>query len=159
MPTSAAVLMMVIVSAVSTVTVLTMMMMSTTATSASEYFDEMVNLLLRSLAVLANYALESQRLTGQRVISVNSHSVFFNLRHLGMEIMPIRIIQGDDGSFVDVIVVEVAVDGEDLTLQLVNTFWHVFAEGLCGFEGEVEGRILLQGRHLLLETVKCETET
>ena len=160
MSAAAAILVMMLVSAVFAVTVLTVMMVSaTTATTAREDLDEMVDLLLCGVAILTDLTCESQCLTGQRVVGVNRHTVFLHLRHLGVEVVAFGVVQGDDGAFVDVIVVEMTVDCENLAFQLVHALWHVFAEGLCRLEDEVEGRTLLQGRHLLLETVESETES
>ena len=52
---------------------------TTAAASASHVLDKVLNLLLSSFAVLNNAALEVKSLASERVVGVNSNTVFLNL--------------------------------------------------------------------------------
>ena len=80
---------------------------------------------------------------------------FHDLRH---EVVIVVVGEGDDGPLIDIIAVELAVDGEDLASELVLSLWHIVAEGLCRLQGEVEAVALGVLHEFLLETVEGYAE-
>ena len=128
------------------------------AASARQLADELLDLLVGGLSVLAHHANEVERLAGIGVVGVERHAVGFDLHDLGHKAVVLSIRQGDDGTRIDILFVEFPVDGECLAPQFVYTFRHVFAEGLCGLQGEVEVRPRLQARHVALKGVERDAE-
>ena len=129
---------------------------STTVMSATtcQMLDQVLYLFLSSITVLYHASCEVQQLTCQRVVGIYGDTVFLDLHHLGHKLMVLIVHQGDGGSFEDILVVEVAIDHEYLTIQLMLTFWHIFAKGFSWRQGEIEVCALLQTAHFLLETIE-----
>ena len=90
------------------------MMVSATVATACQHLDGLIDLFLCGIAVLADGACEVERLASQRMVGIYGDSVFLHLHHLGHELMVVAVCQRDDGIGVDVVVVEMAVDREDL---------------------------------------------
>ena len=135
------------------------MMMATTVTAACQHLDGLADLLLGGIAVLYDGAREVERLASQRVVGIDGDAVFLDLHDLGHKLMVFAIRQGDDGIREDVIVVEMAVDREYLTVDLMNALRLVGTEGLLRGEGEVEGVALRMLGHFRLESVEGDTKT
>ena len=105
----------VVVSAATIVTAFTFaMMVATAVTTACQHLDGLVDLFLCGIAVLDNGTCEVECLACQRVVGVDGNTVFLHLHDLGHKLMVVAIGQRDDGIGVDVLVVEMAVDREDL---------------------------------------------
>ena len=153
---SAATAILVVVSAA--LVIATLVMMSATTAATRQVLNQVLYLLIGSLAVLEHLALKLQRFACQGVVRVNRHTVFLNLQHLRHEALVVLAHQGDNGALEDVLVVEMAVDREDIAAQLVLTLRDVFAKSLGGLEGEVELCTLLHIHELLLESVECDAE-
>lgn len=135
------------------------MMMTTTMTATSQHFDSLADLFLCGIAILDDGTCEVECLASQRVVGVDSHAVFFDLHDLGHELMVFAICQGDDGIGVDVIVVEMTIDREYLTVDLVNALRFVGAKGLLRREDKVESIALRMLGYLLLEGVEGNAKT
>ena len=156
--TAAVVAMLVVVAAATVVTAFAMMM-ATTMTTAREHLDGLVDLFVRGVAVLHDGTCEIERLASQGVVGVNCHTVLLDLHHLGHELMVFAICQGDNGIGEDIVVVEMAIDREYLTVDLMNALGLVGTESLLGGEGEVEGVALRMLGHFLLKGVECDAKT
>ena len=50
------------------------------------------------------------------MVGINSYTVLFNLDNSGHEVVLLFILESDNGSFVDIVMVEMTVDGEYLTV-------------------------------------------
>ena len=135
------------------------MMMSATVTATCQHLDGLVDFLLGSIAVLADGAREVERLASQRVVGIYGDSVFLHLHHLGHELMVVAVCQRDDGIGVDVIVVEMTIHREYLTIELMHALRLVGAKGLFWREDKVEGVALRMVDHLLLESVEGDAKT
>ena len=135
------------------------MMMSATMTATCQHLDGLVDFLFRSIAVLADGACEVERLASQRMVGIYGDSVFLHLHHLGHELMVVAVCQRDDGIGVDVIVVEMTIDREYLTVDLVNALRFVGAKGLLRREDKVESIALRMLGYLLLEGVEGNAKT
>jgi len=132
---------------------------TTAAASASHVLDKVLNLLLSSFAVLNNAALEVKSLASERVVGVNSNTVFLNLGYLSHKLVLFVIHQSDNSSFEDILVVEVPVNGEHLAAHLVHTLSDILAKSLCRSKLEVEVATFLKSLHLLLESIECYAES
>lgn len=135
------------------------MMMTTTMTATCQHFNSLADLFLCGIAILDDGTCEVECLASQRVVGVDSHAVFFDLHDLGHELMVFAICQGDDGIGVDVIVVEMTIDREYLTVDLVNALRFVGAKGLLRREDKVESIALRMLGYLLLESVEGNAKT
>ena len=128
--------------------------MSTALTAACQHLDQMLYLFFRSLTVLLHLADEVQFLASQRVVRVDGDTVVLDLYDLGHKLMVFGIVHRDDGSLEDMLVVELAVDAEDITLQLVDAFGDIFSESFIGLQGEIKRFALLQTDEVLLKGVE-----
>ena len=135
------------------------MMMSATVAATCQHLDGLVDFLLCGVAILADGASEVERLASQRVVGVDGHAVFLHLHDFGHKLMVLAVGQGDDGIGVDVVMVEMTVDREHLTVDLMNTLGLVGTEGLCWLENKVEAVALRMLDHLLLEGVEGDAKT
>ena len=135
------------------------MMMSATVTATCQHLDGLVDFLLGSIAVLADGAREVERLASQRMVGIDSDTVFLHLHHLGHELMVVAVCQRDDGIGVDVVVVEMTIHREYLTIELMHALRLVGAKGLFWLEDKVEGVTLRMVDHLLLESVEGDAKT
>ena len=105
-----------------------------TATTARQVLDHHLDLLVGGIPVLEYLTLEIQ------------------VEHTGHETLIITVHQGNDGTWVDILMVEMSVDGEHLTIHLVNTLRVVVAKSLSLVDDKVELASLLQGDDLLLKS-------
>ena len=128
------------------------------ATVVAHVVQHVLNLLVGGLTVFQHDACKLQGTASQRVVGVDGHAVLVNFQDTGHEAMLLLVHQGDDGSLVDVLVVEVAVDGEVLAQHLVHTILFVLAEGIGRSQREVELVASLQGSDALLEAVERKAE-
>ena len=135
------------------------MMMSTAVTATCQHLDGLVDLLFSGVAILADGAREVERLACQRVVGVDGHTVFLHLHDLGHELMILVVCQCDNGIGVDIVVIEMTIHGEDLTIDLMDALRLVGTECLLRLELEVEAVTLSMLDHLLLESVEGDAET
>ena len=132
---------------------------TTAAASASHVLDKVLNLLLSSFAVLNNAALEVKSLASERVVGVNSNTIFLNLGYLSHKLVLFVIHQSDNSSFENILVVEVPVNGEHLAAHLVHTLGNILAKSFSRSQLEIEIAAFLQALHLFLESIKCYAES
>ena len=144
---------MVVTTAVATAFAVVAVVVSATAASACQVLDEVLYLVVGSLTVLNHSACKVERLTSQGMVGVEGDAVFLNLQDFGHETVVFVVHQGDDGTFVDIVVVEMTVDHERLPAQFMNTFRVVCSECVSGLQGEVERCAALFLDQLLLEGV------
>ena len=131
---------------------------ATALTTASQVLDQVLYLLVGSLAVFLDLTSEVQSFASQRVVGVHRDAVGLYLHDLRHEVVIVVVGEGDDGPLIDIIAVELTVDGEDLASELVLSLWHIVTEGLCGLQGEVEAVALGVLHEFLLETVEGYAE-
>ena len=109
------VMMMLVIATLVATTLMVATTSAATAASASHMLDEVLDLLLGGLAILDDLTLEVESLACQWVIGVDGNAVFLDLNDLGHELVILIIHQSDYCTLVDIIVVEMSVDGEYLT--------------------------------------------
>ena len=129
-----------------------------TAAVVAEVVQHVLNLAVRCLAVLKHQSSELQRLSSQRMVGVDGDTVVLNFQHTGHEALVVLVHQGNDGTGVDVLVIEVVVDAEHLALHLVDTLLVVVAESLVGGQREVEGAARQQVDDATLKSIKRHAE-
>ena len=125
---------------------------ATTSAAAGHLFDERVDLVIRSRAVLYHLAREVQLLSCERVVSVYRYAVSLHFSYAGREMIFLGIGQCDEGSREYILGIKLPVHHEDVTRQLVNTLGIVFAKGLGRCEGKVKLRTLFQGQYVFLQS-------
>ena len=129
---------MVVTTAVATAVAVVAVVVAATAASACQVLDQVLYLILSGLTVLNHGSSEVQRLASQGMVGVEGDAIFLDFQDFGHETVVFVVHQGDDGAFIDVVVVEVAVDHECLPAQFVNALWVVCAKGVSWFQGEIE---------------------
>ena len=82
------------------------------ATASGQMLHQVVYLLLRSLTVFLYLSLEIERLSGKGMVQVYLHLFFAYLNHPTVKAVSFLILQGDDGIYIDILVVKVTVDAE-----------------------------------------------
>lgn len=132
-----------------------------TATTAltAEDLGGLLDFLQGGFAVLVERARELQGLAGQWVVEIYGHFVVRNLYDGSHEMVAFAVHEGHFGTGEDVLVVEFAVNLEDLTRYGTHQLLVALAEGLCGLEGEVEGGSGGKLCQLLLEGFNHQTHS
>ena len=134
-----------------TLTFAVMSAAATALTPASEVLDQVLYLLVGSLAVFLDLTCEVQSFASQRVVGVHSDAVGLYLHYLRHELVVFIVSEGDDGSFIDIVFVESAVHDENIAVELMLSLGYIVAEGLCRLQDEVEAVALVVLHDLLLE--------
>lgn len=153
------VMMMVVIATLVIATLVVAATSAATAASASHVLDEVLNLLLGGLAVLDDLTLEVESLASQGVIGVDGYAVFLDLNNLGHELVVLIVHQSDDSTLENIIVVEVAIDGEHLAANLMYTLGNILAESLSRCELEIKVATFLQILYFLLECIESYAES
>lgn len=156
--TAIVVVVMLVIAALMIATLVVASAAITTAAATCHMLNQVLNLLVGSLAVLNHLTLKVQGFACQWVVGVDSNAVFLNLNNLGHELVILVVHQGDNGSLEDVIVVEMAVNGKYLAAYLVNTLDYVLAKSLGWCQLEIKAAALLKTLYLLLESIECYTK-
>ena len=131
-----------LVTATVTTTVTAVTTAVTAAAAASLMGYQVFNLLSRGLARLKDGTLEMQRLTSQRMIQVNLHLLLANSHDMSVKTAALLVLQGNDGIFIDVFVVEMTIDAEHLTVQVKHMLLQVVTVCLLLGDGEVKSIVL-----------------
>ena len=126
-------------------------MMSAALTAACQHLDQMLYLFFRCLTVLLHLSHEVQFLASQRVVGVDGDAVVLDFHYLSHKLMVFGIVHRDDGSLEDMLVVELAVDAEDVTLQLVDALRDIIPESfITVYSWYVTERNLFCGLSILI---------
>ena len=138
------------------------MIVPATTTSAAAFATDMVQHLLhffvRSLAVLNNFALKQQVKPCKRMVQVHLHRVFRHINHTTHKAVSVFVLQRNNGIFVDVVVVEVAIDGEYLLVQVDNALVKTFAISLFAFDVQRKLLALRQVFHTIFKSVEGDAK-
>ena len=129
------------------------------ASLATEEVDEVLYLLVCCLTFFEHASLEVEGLASQRVVEVHFHLVVGDGEHASVEMVSVFVLQGNDGALEDVLVVEMAVDLEDGTVEVEHSRCLIVAVGLVFCQLEVEGGSRIEVHHLFLKLVECHSET
>lgn len=127
--------------------------------STSHVLDERCHFVVSSRTVFYDVTVEAERHASVGVVGVDGDAVVLNFRHAGHELVTLDVIKCDDSSFVDVLIVELAIDLEDLALQFVYTFLVIGTEGLLGLQVELKFLSCLNIDNVLLQCVQRGAKT
>ena len=103
---------------VATITVTAAVTTSATATLTTQAIDKSLNLVLSGLTALDNLTREAESLTRKRIIEIHLHLVVGNFANTSVETVAILILQGHDSIHKDILMVEMSVDTEHLTIEV-----------------------------------------
>jgi hypothetical protein len=93
------------------------------------------------------------------MVEVDGHGALLNLYHEAVHALALGIDKGNHVAGIDLLVVELAIDAEDVLINIDNILFVAVAIGLVLGEGKVEGVALLEVVELLLESLKSEAQT
>ena len=93
------------------------------------------------------------------MVCVDGDAIVLNLRHASHELVALDVVERDDSSLVDVVVVKLAVDLEDFALQLVYALLVVGTEGLLRLQVELKVLSCLNIDNVLLQCVQSGAKT
>jgi hypothetical protein len=125
-----------------------------TTTATCQVLHHVVYLFLRGIAVLQYGTLKIECLTCQRVVEVHLHLVLTDFHDATIETITLLVLQGNDGVLEDMLVVEMAVDAEHLTIEVQYQLVVVFAIAIFLAQRNLEVLAFLGGYHLLLKLVE-----
>ena len=120
--------------------------------STGHVLDEHFHLFFRSRTVLYDVTVEAERHASVGMVGVDGDAIVLNLRHASHELVALDVVERDDGSLVDVVVVKLAVDLEDFALQLVYA-------GLLRLQVELKVLSCLNIDNVLLQCVQSGAKT
>ena len=157
---------MAVTTAAAFVAMVMVMMASTTTTtlastiaSAAHTVYHSLDFLVGSLAVFQDLTLEVQGLSSQWVVQVYLDLLLANFHDFPIKAVPVLVLQGDDGIRVDVLMVEMTVDTENLTVQFYYMVQVIIAIRLFLCQRELEILALRHVCQFLFKGIQCETET
>lgn len=131
---------------------------TSTAAFATDMVQHLLHFLVRSLAVLNDFALKQQVKPCKRVVQVHLHRVFGHVEHTPHKAVPVFVLQRNNGIFVDVVVVEVSIDGEYILVQVENTLLNTLAISLFAFDVQRKLLALRQVFHTIFKSIEGDTK-
>ena len=141
------------VAAVTVVVVVAAATVTTVLTAASATVMLGLQLLGRGIAHQLHVAGIAHGLASQLMVEVHGHLVVGHLGHDALDTHALLGHHGHDGTHADVLVVKLAVNMENLLLELIHQARVLGTESLLGLEGEVKLLALLQAHDMVLETL------
>ena len=142
----------VVVSATASTTV------AVTTTATRQVLHHVIYLFLRGFTVLQYGTLKIECLTCQRVVEVHLHLVLIDFHDATIETVSLLVLQRNNGILEDMLVVEVAVDAEHLTIEVEYQFVVIFAIAIFLAQRNLEVLAFLSSYHLLLKLVEGKAE-
>ena len=127
--------------------------------STGHVLDEHFHLFFRSRTVLYDVTVEAERHASVGMVGVDGDAIVLNLRHASHELVALDVVERDDSSLVDVVVVKLAIDLEDFALQLVYALLVVGTEGLPRLQVELKVLSCLNIDNVLLQCVQSGAKT
>lgn len=129
------------------------------AAFAGKHLKDALNLVVGGFAALDNLALEVELLACQGMVEVDDDVFLANALNETVEALTLCVLQGYDGTFVDVLAVNLSVYLEDAAWNLLYEVGVVLAIALLDIQGEVEGVALIEGDDVCLEGVERNTQS
>ena len=154
MATATASLMMMLAAAMLSLTTTFTIVAATAASLSTQMVEQVLDFLCGSIAVFEDSTNKLKRLAGQWVIGIYGYVVFCHLDDASHEAVLLLVHQCDDGTFKDMLMVEMTINGEVLTFHLVHTLLIINAKSF--FRGYREVKLLawLQLDNMLLESIE-----
>ena len=126
-------------------------MLSTTSAATRHLLDERVDFCFCGRTVFNHFTSEIQGFASHRVIGIYRYSISLEFNNAGREMMILCIAQGDNGSLIDVFRVKFAINGENLTLQLVNSLRLIFPKSFSRCQRKIKLTAFFQGEYLIFK--------
>ena len=120
--------------------------------------QHLLHFLVRSLAVLNYFTLKQQVKPCKRMVQVHLHRVFRHINHTTRKAVSVFVLQRNNGIFVDIVVVEVSIDGEYLLVQVDNALLNTLAISLFAFDVQRELLALRQVFHTIFKSVESDAK-
>ena len=95
-----------------------------------QMLDQMLYLLVSGVTILNDCSCEVQGLASERVVGVDSDTVFLDLLDFGHELVVFIVHQGDNGTLEDILVVEMTINRENIATQLMYALGLKFSKSL-----------------------------
>ena len=127
---------------------------SAAAAFTAHAVDEALYLFVGCLARFYDMPLEVKRLACQRVVKVNLHLVVTYREHTPKESVAVLVLQRHDGVFVNIVMVKVAVDAEDVLVQVKHMLLLIVSVGIVFLKSEVKFGTGLKSGDFFLECIK-----
>lgn len=134
---------------------------TSTATSSlsAKIVYEVLYLLVACSTLLKHPALEVECLAGKRMVEVHLHLIIGNGENTTIEMVAVLILQRNDCTLKDVLVVEVAINLEDAAVEVQHTRLFIIAVCLVLGQFKVEGRAWFKILYLILKLVEGYSES
>ena len=142
-----------VVSLASTVAILT------SAVVLFDVLDEALHLTVGSDARLNDLSFKSQVLTSQRVVQVHFHLIVSDVHYASEETVAVLVLQRHNSILVDVLVVEMVVDGEDALVDVDDALSHILAIGFLLRQRKLEVVAHFQFQGFFLEGIQRHAES
>ena len=131
---------------------------TTTAAFATDMVQHLLHFFVRSLAVFNDFALKQQVKPCKRMVQVHLHRVFRHIKHTTHKAVSVFVLQRNNGIFVDVVMVEMAIDGEYLLVQVDNALVKTFAISLFAFNVQRKLLALRQVFHTIFKSIEGDAK-
>lgn len=127
---------------------------SAAATFAAQHLDELLELFIGGVAHGGHLTLEVERLASQGMVEVDHHSRVFYFEHQTIETVAVSVHQGENGTRVNGLLVEFAVDVEGLLREFEHVLLLIWSVGFLYAQREVEFIAFVEGGNVLLESIE-----
>ena len=117
-------------------------LMATTITAATvalsaHQLDELLNLRLVWLTNFHDRSSETEVLACQRMVQVDANVFIGDLHDPAHETVAILVLKGNHGTLFNIVVVEMSIDGEYLTVEVHHMLVKIWAIGLFLWQCEI----------------------
>ena len=92
------------------------------------------------------------------MVQVHLHRVFGHVKHTTRKAVSVFVLQRNNGIFVDIVVVEVAINGEYLLVQVDNALLYTLAISLFAFDVQRKLLALRQVFHTIFKSVEGDAK-
>lgn len=127
---------------------------SAAATFAAQHLDELLEFFIGGVAHGGYLTLEVERLASQGMVEVDHHSRVFYFEHQTVETVAVGVHQGENGTRVNGLLVEFAVDVEGLLREFEHVLLLIWSVGFLYAQREVEFIAFVEGGNVLLESIE-----
>lgn len=127
---------------------------SAAATFAAQHLDELLEFFIGGVAHGGHLTLEVERLASQGMVEVDHHSRVFYFEHQTVETVAVGVHQGENGTRVNGLLVEFAVDVEGLLREFEHVLLLIWSVSFLYAQREVEFIAFVEGGNVLLESIE-----
>ncbi len=152
-----AIAMFVVTTVVVVATAATFVAMSSAATC--QVLHQVFYLIVCGSTVLQYGTLKVQRLSCQRMVQIHLHLLLAHFHDAAVETLSLFILQWDDSFLVYVLMVEMSVDAEHLTLKVEHVVWGIVTIRLFLRQHKVERLACCYTDHFGFKRIQCNAET